>query len=166
MIVQKGDPVLRECAKTVEDILSPEIQQILTKMKTSLAEAKYGVALAAPQIGESFKIFIVAGKVFKEYEDDPDGPDQIFINPKIVKSSRKKEWLDEGCLSVDGYYGKVERFTHAKVVAYNENGEKFEQGGTGLLAQIYQHEIDHLNGILFTDTAIDVKDVREEKENE
>lgn len=164
MIIQKGEPVLRECAKSVEDILSPETQQILAKMKTVLSKSQHGVALAAPQIGESLRIFIVAGKVFQEYEDDPEVPEMIFINPEIVKSSRKKEWLDEGCLSVDGYYGKIERFINTKVVAYDENGDKFEHGGSGLLAQIFQHEIDHLNGILFTDTAKDVKDIREENE--
>lgn len=164
MILQKGNPVLRECAKPVEDILSPEIQQVITKMKVALVEAKHGVAIAAPQIGEPIRIFVVAGKIFQEFEDDPEVPDMIFINPKIIKSSKKKEWLDEGCLSVDGYYGKIERSTHAKVIAYDENGDKFEHGGTGLLAQIFQHEIDHLNGILFTDTARDVKDIREKNE--
>lgn len=162
MIVQKGNPVLRECADPVEDILSTETQQILNKMKVELSEAKFGVAIAAPQIGVPLRIFVVSGNVFREYEDDPELPDMVFINPRIIKMSKKKEWLDEGCLSVTGHYGKIERFTHAKVEAYDENGEKFEHGGKGLLAQIFQHEIDHLNGILFTDTAIDVKDTREE----
>jgi len=164
MIVQKGDPILREYAKAVEDIMSPEVQQIIAKMKVALAEAKYGVALAAPQIGVLLRIFIVSGNVFREHEDDPELPDTVFINPEIIKTSKKKETLTEGCLSVNGFYGTIERFTHAKVMAYDEHGEKFEHGGMGFLAQIFQHEIDHLNGILFTDTAHDVKDTREENE--
>ena len=84
--------------------------------------------------------------------------DLILINPKISRLSRKKEWIPEGCLSVRPLYGKTFRSKKATVTAYDENGKKFTRGASGLLAQIFQHETDHLNGILFIDHAKDVKE--------
>ncbi|MFA6000113.1 MAG: peptide deformylase, partial [Candidatus Paceibacterota bacterium] len=86
--------------------------------------------------------------------------DLVFINPKISKMSKDKEWLMEGCLSVRPLYGKTWRSKKATITAYDENGKKFVRGASGLLAQIFQHETDHLNGILFIDHA---KEVREEQ---
>ena len=86
--------------------------------------------------------------------------DLVFINPKISKLSREKEWLPEGCLSVRWLYGKTLRSKKAMITAYDENGKKFTRGASGLLAQIFQHETDHLNGILFIDHA---KEIKEEK---
>jgi len=82
----------------------------------------------------------------------------VFINPKIFKLSREKDWVPEGCLSVRWLYGKTYRSKKATVEAYDKNGKKFKMGGSGLLAQIFQHETDHLNGILFTDHAKDIKE--------
>ena|SRR3990167_2850598 len=81
----------------------------------------------------------------------------IFINPKISKLSRERTWVPEGCLSVRPLYGKTFRSTKATVEAYDETGKKFTRGASGLLAQIFQHETDHLNGILFIDHAKDIK---------
>ena len=89
----------------------------------------------------------------KKYED------MVFINPKILKLSKSTKMMDEGCLSVRYLYGKVKRSQKAMVEAYNENGKRFTKGGSGILAQIFQHEIDHLNGVLFIDTAVDVQDL-------
>jgi peptide deformylase len=75
--------------------------------------------------------------------------DLVYINPVITKLSREKKEVDEGCLSVRWIYGKVKRSVRASVKAINENGEPFERGASGILAQIFQHEIDHLHGILF-----------------
>ena len=85
--------------------------------------------------------------------------DVVYINPEIKKLSRTKTRVDEGCLSVRYLYGKVERSEKATVTAYDENGHKFTRGGSGLLAQIFQHEIDHLNGILFIDKADDIVEI-------
>ena len=85
--------------------------------------------------------------------------DIAFINPTIVKLSREKEQIEEGCLSVRYFYGQVIRSKKAKVRAFDEKGVEFELGGSGLLAQIFQHETDHLNGILFTDKATDLVDM-------
>ena len=145
-------------------------------MSEALESQKDGVAIAAPQIAHSLRIFVVSGKVFdndfiKGREDRFDGkksPENnkekkimkhlIFINPKISKLSRDKEWMPEGCLSVRWLYGKTFRSKKATVTAYDENGKKFTRGASGLLAQIFQHETDHLDGILFIDHAKDVKE--------
>ena len=158
-------------------------------MSTALRREDDGVAIAAPQIGYSLRIFMVAGKIFeKDFGKSPSSeiqnpsrpplvkgghlnpPDKgdtgglgvqknrVFINPKISKLSREKEWVPEGCLSVRPLYGKTRRSKKATVTAYNENGKKFTRGASGLLAQIFQHETDHLDGILFIDHAKDVKE--------
>ena len=82
----------------------------------------------------------------------------VFINPKISKLSKEKEWTPEGCLSVRWLYGKTYRSKKASISAYDENSKKFTRGASGLLAQIFQHETDHLNGILFIDHAKDIKE--------
>ena len=82
----------------------------------------------------------------------------VFINPVISKLSREKTWVPEGCLSVRWLYGKTYRSTKATVTAYDENGKKFVRGASGLLAQIFQHETDHLKGILFIDHATEVRE--------
>lgn len=180
-ILQKDQKVLRKIAKEVPlaDIKTPKIQKVLKELSETLASQSDGVAIAAPQIGLSMRIFVVAGKIFEKGfmadRDDrmtgkkPAGdvmktkgniPDVVFINPKISKLSREKEWLPEGCLSVRPLYGKTYRSKKATIAAYDERGKKFTRGASGLLAQIFQHETDHLNGILFIDHA---KEIRAEK---
>lgn len=171
-IVQKDNPVLRQIAKPVvkADFKSEKLTKILRDMKTALDSQSDGVALAAPQIGVSLRIFIVSGRVFEiMYNDEKETkeyPDMVFINPEIIKLSKETEILEEGCLSVRYLYGKITRAKKAKVKAYDENGKAFEVGGTGLLAQIFQHETDHLNGTLFIDNATELEDLPpEEKSN-
>lgn len=178
-ILQKEEKVLRAIAKEipVREIATPKIKKILKEMSESLKSQHDGVAIAAPQIGYSLRIFVVSGKImqagFPETREESlnsphpspllkkgEGeiqPDLVFINPKISKLSRAKEWMPEGCLSVRPLYGKTFRSKKATVAAYDENGKKFTRGASGLLAQIFQHETDHLNGILFIDHAKDVK---------
>ncbi len=165
-IVQKGDPVLRQIAKDVPiaDITTPAIKNILQKMQQALNEQEDGVAIAAPQIGESLRIFIVSGKVLsKNYPDlEPTEVipnDLICINPELSKLSKDKKKMPEGCLSVRWLYGKVMRSNKATLRAYDEHGQIFTRGGSGLLAQIFQHETDHLDGVLFVDKAEDIEDI-------
>lgn len=162
-IVQKGDPVLRQAANPIpeEKITDPETQQIITDMKSALHDTDDGVAIAAPQIGKSVRIFIVNGVVFAERSDIPN-KDKVFINPEIVNTSQETMIVDEGCLSVRNIYGKIERAKQATVRAYSETGEVFEIGASGLLAQIFQHETDHLDGTLFTDKASDLREINHE----
>lgn len=162
-IVQKEHKVLRGTAKEVgqKDIKSAKIKKILADMKTALAGQDDGVAIAAPQINIPLRIFVVSGKIFLNKDLPKEkSEDLVFINPKIIKISKKKESVPEGCLSVRWLYGEVKRSTNATVQAYNENGELFTRGGGGLLAQIFQHEIDHLDGVLFIDKAKNLVEVK------
>ena len=162
-IVQTPDPVLRELAQTVpvKDIKSERIQKIIADMKSAMDSQKDGVAIAAPQIGVPLRIFVVSDKVMKESDEDYKsiGRDLVFINPTITKLSRQKEEVEEGCLSVRWKYGKVMRSIKATVKGHNELGEIVERGASGLLAQVFQHETDHLDGVLFIDKATDVQDL-------
>lgn len=172
-IVQKESKVLRQKAKEIPiaHIKTKKIQKILKEMSQILSSQDDGVALAAPQIGYSLQIFVVSGKIFDEdfgksaeerlfnQKDKKVIKDLIFINPKISKLSREKDWVPEGCLSVRWLYGNALRSKKATVTAYDQNGKKFARGASGLLAQIFQHETDHLKGVLFSDKA---KDLREE----
>jgi len=144
------------------DIGSPALSKLLKKMSAALAKEGFGVAIAAPQVGESLRIFVVSGKVFTEDEEgetETSVPDDIvFINPEITKLSRKKREMSEGCLSVRGKYGTVMRSEKASVRAWDESGKPFTYNGSGLLAQIFQHEVDHLDGTLYIDKAVKLED--------
>ncbi len=161
-IVQKGDNVLREKAEhvPVDSITSSHIQNVIEKMQKALATQADGVAIAAPQIGLSLQIFCIAPPAYQESAKERP---LVFINPKITKLSKKKEWLPEGCLSIRWWFGEVYRSKQATIEAYNEHGIRFTLGASGLIAQIFQHEVDHLHGILFDDHA---RDLREMTENE
>lgn len=172
-IIQKDDKVLRQTAKKVplEQIGSSKIKDIIQNMIIALETQDDGVAIAAPQIGIPLQIFVVSKKVemiLKNLEEGKEEEktkikDSVYINPEIIKISRTKQILEEGCLSVRPLFGKVKRAEKATVEAYDETGKKFTRGGSGLLAQIFQHEIDHLNGILFVDKASNVIEVLPEK---
>ena len=174
-ILQKEDPILREkaVAVPVDEITSEKIRTIIADMAAAMAEQKDGIAIAAPQIGVSLQIFLVSNSLLRRALSE-DGLTEnsrradekdilVFINPTIVKASRKKKEVEEGCLSVRWLYGKVSRATKVTIRAYNEKGEKKERGASDLLAQIFQHEIDHLNGVLFTDAAHEIWEMSEEE---
>lgn len=172
-IVQNGNPVLRAVAKKVDpkDIGTKAFNDILRKMKIALEREGDGVAIAAPQIGVSLAIFIVSRRAFEIEEDadseeakeSVDAKDMVVINPEITKLSRKKVKVPEGCLSVRWLYGNTLRNEKATVRGLDENGKSFTYGGSGLVAQIFQHETDHLNGILFIDHATEIEELTEEE---
>jgi len=172
-ILQKESLVLRDIAKEVllTDIGSQKINKIIDEMKESMLSQDDGIAIAAPQIGYPLRIFVVSKRAFEitkkskkvgveqGVEEKDLFKDLVYINPIISKLSKEKKILEEGCLSVRYLYGKVKRSNKATVEAYDENGKKFVQGGSGLLAQIFQHEVDHLNGILFIDKAKYIEEI-------
>lgn len=172
-IVQNGDKVLRKISKKipVSSITKPKIQQIISEMNEALDSQYDGVAIAAPQIGVSLRMFIVSSRIFdetfmrgglsdkKNSQNRAKEPNLVFINPVFKKTSKDRKLMIEGCLSVRPLYGKVRRATRATVEAYNEHGKKFVKEGIGLLAHIFQHEIDHLEGILFIDKAKDLQEI-------
>jgi peptide deformylase len=160
-IVQETAPVLRKVAEEVPaaDIKSAKVAKVLADMKAALATQDDGVAIAAPQIDVPLRIFIVSGRILSAIRHEEGLADEVYINPVLTKLSREKAAMEEGCLSVRNKYGKVRRSKKATVEAYDEHGAKFVRGGSGLLAQIFQHETDHLDGILFIDKAKDVFDL-------
>ncbi|HEY4528351.1 MAG TPA: peptide deformylase [Candidatus Paceibacterota bacterium] len=161
-LVDRDDPVLRLRAGAVDDIGSKKIASIITRMKKALYAEEDGVAIAAPQVGASLRIFIVKGS--DPTEEGSLKQDRVFINPEILKVSKKKEKREEGCLSLRYLYGTVLRHEKITIRAYDESGKRITVGATGLLAQIFQHEMDHLEGVLFTDKAENVRDVPPEKD--
>lgn len=173
-IVQNGAPVLRKKAVEVplSEIGSLKIKKILKDMASALFTQDDGVAIAAPQIGVSLRIFLVAKAVLDmpEHIEERNKVEHrkelkqgagclTFINPVITKLSRDKAILDEGCLSVRPLYGKIKRSRKATIQAYDETGNFFERGASGLLAQIFQHETDHLEGVLFIDKATNLREM-------
>jgi peptide deformylase len=168
-IVQEPHKALRATAQeiSVSDITGPAIQKTIADMKKALHREPDGVAIAAPQIGESVRMFIIAGFVFDLKKKNVGGtpsPDRVFINPVLSKLSKETQWIEgEGCLSVRWIYGTAKRHKKATVTAYDEKGKKFSLDGSGLLAQIFQHEVDHLNGILFIDHAKDIRPMTEQE---
>ncbi len=167
-ILQKESPKLRSVAEEVaaEEIGGKKINLIIQKMKRALEEQEDGVAIAAPQIGENLRIFVMSKRVFDLVKGETakkETEDQIFINPRLVKISKEKELMDEGCLSVRYLYGKVLRSKKATIQALDQTGKKFTRGGSGIVAQIFQHETDHLDGVLFLDEAINLEEIPPEK---
>ncbi|MBI5405833.1 peptide deformylase [Candidatus Kaiserbacteria bacterium] len=169
-IVQDGAAVLREVARPVPEGLfgSAELAQIIEDMETSLDPELEGVALAAPQIGVPYRIFIVRkDRILPPPNAPRSGASgelpakqevlapqvEIYINPEIIKTSRRRAKVDEGCLSVRGVYGTTKRRERVTMRARRLDGSRLERGGGGVMAQIFEHEIDHLNGVLFTDHA-------------
>ena len=168
-IVQKDNPVLHSPAETVSaDFFgSAELTKILADMKKALDSQDDGAAIAAPQIAVPLRIFMISERVFGEKNEKYGGRDPhfVFINPEITKLSKKTKVMDEGCLSVRGYYGNVRRHLNATIRAYDEDGNVFTRGAGGLLSQVFQHECDHLNGKLFTDRASEVWEVEYKNQN-
>jgi len=138
-IKEYGEPVLREKALLLKEI-TPEILNLIKDMAETMY-ADSGVGLAAPQVGVSKRIILVDG--------EEDGL-IVLINPMIIKSEGEVV-EEEGCLSLPGIYSQVKRSSKVKVKALNENGDTIEITKEGLTARALQHEIDHLNGILFID---------------
>ncbi len=138
-IKEYGEPVLREKAIPVKEI-TPEILNFIKDMAETMY-ADSGVGLAAPQVGVSKRIMVI--------DEEEDGL-MVLINPMIVKS--EGEVVDEeGCLSIPGVYSQVKRSSKVTVKALNENGDPIEITKEGLTSRALQHEIDHLDGILFID---------------
>lgn len=169
-IVQNGDPVLREIAAPVtkEQFGTAELADIIRDLAEALDAQPDGVAIAAPQVGISLRIFLVR---YDRLYPAPEGstvPVEVgtYINPEFTRASRRREVMDEGCLSVRGIYGKTYRHERATVRAYDEQGKIFERGAGGILAQVFQHETDHLNGILFIDHAIETYELKRNAEGE
>ena len=141
-IVKVGDPILRKVCRPVENI-TPRVITLLDDMIETMHAAD-GVGLAAPQVGILRRSAVI--------EVEPGNTIEL-INPKIIAFSGEQE-EEEGCLSIPGKWGTTHRPMHVTVRAINRKGETFDVSGSGLLARAFCHEIDHLDGKLFTDRVI------------
>jgi peptide deformylase len=142
-----GHPVLRERAKPVANF-GRELKALLQDMKDTMA-AKNGAGLAAPQIGVSQRVVIFGVQKNPRYPDAEEVPFTVLVNPKITVTSREVEEGWEGCLSVPGMRGVVPRYTRLTYSGLDENGRPFEREAEGFHARVVQHEVDHLDGILY-----------------
>jgi peptide deformylase len=151
-IIALPNPHLRQKSKRV-GVITDEIQQIVEDMKAATInwdesrDHEVGVALAAVQIDRLYKIVVVRNN----YDNKADHDFTVFINPEIVKLEGEVKADFEGCLSVPDIYGQVPRHTKVKVKALDLNGKEFRVTAEGFLARIFQHEIDHTNGLVFID---------------
>lgn len=160
-IITYPNPILREKSKKVLKIDASILKFIKSLVET--LRNSYGVGLSAPQVGKLLKIIVIELK--KEKENDSEIPLTILINPKITFKSKEKETQDEGCLSLPNIWGPVKRSVKIVAQALNEKGEIIEIKAQGLLARVIQHEIDHLNGILFIDRVKDKTKLYKLEEN-
>ncbi len=177
-IVTAPNPVLREKAKRVKSI-TPEVQRLIDDMVETMRLAP-GVGLAAPQIGVSQRVIVVevaegngegdkgeAGQgeaTSGEAAEPPPAKLYALVNPEITRHSGELEPGTEGCLSIPGYLGDVERFSWATVKALDRHGKPFKLKVRGWPARVFQHEIDHLDGVLFIDRAKRLWKVEPEEE--
>ena len=139
------DPVLRQKAKRVSNI-DTSIERLIDDMLETLP-AVSGLGLAAPQVGVPLRVAVIQMPAEEEGEE---GEEVILINPEIVKKAGER-LVDEGCLSIPGYRGEIKRSVSVTVKGRNRQGKEFRLKATELLAQALEHEIDHLNGILYVD---------------
>lgn len=148
-IVKYPNPVLRKKCEEVKEI-TEEIKTLALDM-VQILEASQGLGLAASQMGELKRIIVVHPIQERTPEEKTAKPIQIFINPKMTKKSKKTEVDEEGCLSFPGLFLKIKRAKTVEVEALNLEGDLIKVRAEGLPARIFQHEIDHLDGILFID---------------
>ena len=157
-IVTLPDPVLRRKARAITSF-DDSLQTLIDDMLETMREAP-GVGLAAPQVNVSERLIVI------EYSDDEEDENgeiiempkkrYVLINPEIVKTSEETELGVEGCLSIPGLVGEVERFSMVQIKGLNRRGKPVKLKAEGWLARIVQHEIDHLNGVVFPDRATKV----------
>ena len=149
-IAQVGQPVLRRAAGKVTDPADPALQALIDDMLATVAEAD-GVGIAAPQVFEPLTLFIIASRPNPRYPRAPLMKPTAMVNPELLWMSdeTKKEW--EGCLSIPGLRGLVPRHRRVGVRYLTRNGEMREEEYGGFLARVFQHEFDHVQGVVFLD---------------
>lgn len=149
-IIQLGNPILRQKASRINDIQAQSIQKLVDDLIVTVAQAS-GVGIAAPQVAEPLRLFIVASRPNPRYPNAPEMEPTAMINPIITAHSTEvvKGW--EGCLCVPGIRGLVPRYQKIEVEYTDRNGNLQKQQLTDFVARIFQHEYDHLDGIIFLD---------------
>lgn len=165
-IVTPPNPTLRQRAQKVHRI-TPEIGQLIDDLVETMRVAP-GVGLAAPQIDVGLRVIVVEYAEGSEDEDAPEKPPKLYtvINPEITRTSKDRVLGNEACLSLPGYFGEVERYERVTVKGLNRHGQDFKLKASGWLARIFQHEIDHIEGILYIDRATQVWRIEEQEDEE
>ncbi len=162
-IAQLGNPILRRVAQPVENFADKAIEQLIDSLIATAASAN-GVGIAAPQVSQSYRLFIVASRPNPRYPKAPLMEPTAIINPRIVAYSPEivKDW--EGCLSIPGIRGLVPRYQAIEVEYTNRDGQVQRQELADFVARIFQHELDHLDGIVFVDRLESTQDLFTEQE--
>lgn len=162
-IIQLGHPLLRSSAQLVDNIQDQNIQNLIDNLIATVGQAN-GVGIAAPQVAESYRLFIVASRPNLRYPNAPTMEPTAMINPQILAHSTQvvKGW--EGCLSIPEIRGYVPRYEAIEIEYTDRNGKLQKQELTDFVARIFQHEYDHLNGIVFLDRLESTHDIITEQE--
>jgi peptide deformylase len=147
-VLRMGHPVLREKAKPVEGFDTAELHALVGDMKDTMASLD-GAGLAAPQIGVSQRVVIFGVEGNPRYPDAEEVPFTVLVNPKLTMLTREVEEGWEGCLSVPGMRGVVARYTKLRYTGFDERGQPIDRVVEGFHARVVQHEVDHLDGILY-----------------
>ena len=147
-VLRMGDPRLWEISEPVRHFDSPELRDLLRDMRDTMAHLN-GAGLAAPQIGVGLRVVIFGVKSNPRYPDVEEVPDTVLINPRLQPLSDELEEGWEGCLSVPGMRGWVPRFRRLQYKGFDEKGRAFERSVEGFHARVVQHEVDHLDGVLY-----------------
>jgi peptide deformylase len=155
-IVRAGDPVLRRVAAPVSDPTAPEVAALIRQMEASLAEAG-GIGLAAPQIGVSERVILISVPAARKTDEPDDGPLPLtaLVNPALTPIGDTVAFGMEGCLSIPGLRGEVPRWTRVRLTATTPEGRPVDTVMAGMRARVLQHEVDHLDGILYLDRMTD-----------
>ena len=151
-IITHPNNILIEVSEKIPSIelLKEKTQKLIDNMIDTMYSDD-GIGLAAPQVGENIRLFVMGKDAFKKHKLPQENI--ALINPRWEPISRKKAWDTEGCLSVPKTYGKVKRHKDIKVIATDRAGHEITFEAHGFLARVIQHEVDHLNGVLFIDKA-------------
>ncbi len=162
-ITELGDPVLREMAREVKDVTDPAVQSLIDDLIETAYHAN-GVGIAAPQVGNTERVFIISSHPSVRYPDAPELEPTAIINPEIVSKSEEtvKGW--EGCLSIPGIRGLVPRAKTVRARYTTRDGKTEEKEFRDFVARVFQHELDHLDGVLFLDRVESTRDIVTEKE--
>lgn len=162
LIAQLGQSVLRDPVHKIEDPNDPVIQELIEDMLVTVADAN-GVGLAATQVYESVALFLIASRPSPRYPGAPEVEPTAMLNPEIVSASDEMEVGWEGCLSIPGMRGLVPRHRQIRVRYLTRHGELREEEYEGFLARVFQHEFDHINGLVYLDRT-DSRNLVTEKE--
>lgn len=162
-IIELGNPELRRLAEPIADVSADRIQTLVDHLLRLVREAN-GVGIAAPQVGESVRLFIVASRPNLRYPNAPTMEPIAMLNPRIVSHSSETEKGWEGCLSVPGIRGLVPRYKTIDVEYTGRDGKQYQQSLSDFVARIFQHELDHLDGKVFLDRVETTYDLMSEQE--